>query len=184
MGWLQNAMGERGQRLTVLSVLPKVGANSDLPGGASTMSLQEAVDEIFRLCGEDGEARSVLTFASEQESDPQFTSEEHIALKDLAARLYQSCGEGATVSTILGVINSNDDLFGPTEGAGSPPAGSNDSDGDSSSGPLDVLRRFREAVYRLFGGSVEEEVTPTVLALLVGPARAAGGPDSETAQRD
>ncbi|HXA30765.1 MAG TPA: hypothetical protein VNV87_00800 [Acidimicrobiales bacterium] len=148
------------------------------------MSLQEAVDEIFRLCGEDGEAQAVLTFASEQESDPQFTSEEHIALKDLAARLYQSCGEGATVSTTLGVINPNDELFGPAEGAGSTTAGSDDSSDDSSSGPLDVLRRFREAVYRLFGGSVEEEVTPTVLALLVGPTRAAGSPDSEAAQPD
>jgi hypothetical protein len=58
------------------------------------------------------------------------------------------------------------------------------SNNDSSSGPLDVLRRFREAVYRLFGGSAEEEVTPTVLALLVGPARAAGGADPETPQRD
>jgi hypothetical protein len=148
------------------------------------MSLQEAVDEIFRLCGEDGEARSVLTFASEQESDPQFTSEEHIALKDLAARLYLSCGEGVTVSTTLGVINPNDELFGSAEGAGSPTAGPDDSNDDSSSGPLDVLRRFREAVYRLFGGSVEEEVTPTVLALLVGPARAAGGADAETPQGD
>jgi hypothetical protein len=182
MGWLQNAFGERGQRLTVLSVLPTTGGTTALPDAASSMSLQEAVDEIFRICGEDGEARAVLTFGLGNESDPQFTSEENIALKDLAQRLYRSFGEGATISTTLGVINPDDDLFGPAQIVGSQISGSDDSEDDSSSGPLDALRRFREAVYRLFGGSVEDEVTPTVLALLVGPARTADGPDSETAQ--
>jgi hypothetical protein len=184
MGWLQNAFGESGQRLTVLSVLPKTGGATPLPDAASTMSLQEAVDEIFRICGEDGEARAVLTFAQENESGPEFTSEEHIALKDLAHRLYESFGEGATISTTLGVINTDNDLFGAADAVGSPPSGSDGSDDDSGSGPLDALRRFREAVFRLFGGSVEEEVTPTVLALLVGPARDVDRPDSETAQPD
>jgi hypothetical protein len=181
MGWLQNAFGESGQRLTVLSVLPTTGGTTALPGAASTMSLQEAVDEIFRICGEDGEARAVLTFGLEHESDPEFTSEENISLKDLAQRLYQSFGEGATISTTLGVINPDDDLFGAAEVVVSHVPGSDDAADVSGSGPFDALRRFREAVYRLFGGSVEEEVTPTVLALLVGPARTPDGPDPETA---
>jgi hypothetical protein len=184
MGWLQNALGENGQRLTILSVLPRTDGVSALPDAASTMSLQEAVDEIFRICGEDGEARSVLTFAHGQESDPQFTSEENIALRDLALRLYESFGDGATVSTTLGVLDPNDELFGTAEEAGSLTSGSDNSHDDSSSGPLDALRRFREAVYRLFGGSVEEEVTPTVLALLVGPDRGGDIPDSGRVQRD
>ena len=90
------------------------------PTRRSTMSLQEAVDEIFRICGEDGEARSVLTFAHGQESDPQFTSEENIALRDLALRLYESFGVGPQSRRPWASLTSMMNYSGPLEEAGSP----------------------------------------------------------------
>jgi hypothetical protein len=164
-----NKFGEGGQRLTILSVLPH--ATSSQPGQPAEveLSLREAIDEVFRIAGEDGYAHIVLGLNVRREDDVEFTAEENLSLRELADRLYGSFGADGRSDTVLRVLGPGDDplsTFGPFD----PPS----TDDDSSRGPLAALRRFREAVHRLFGGSAEAGIPPTVLSLLVNPTDPTG----------
>ena len=85
----------------------------------------------------------------------------------LADRLYDSYGSDGRSVFVLRVLGPGDDPLGGE-------------DNETSSGPLDALQHLREAVHRLFGGSVEEGVPPTVLSLLIAqPTTASNPPGSE-----
>ncbi len=167
-----NILGEDGQRLTILSVLPRVPPDPTMRAFDGELSLREAIDELFRIAGEDGQARIVLDVSVRDDDEPQFTTEENLSLRELADRLYGSFGSDGRSSAVLRTLNPGDDPFGQV--TASDPADPAD---DPDRGPLAALRRLREAVHRLFGGSAEEETPPTVLSLLVDPTRTA---DRET----
>jgi len=170
-GW-HNRLGADGQRLTILSLLANAETldGQDVPEGH--LSLQEALDELFRLAGADGSARVVLYLADPGEDDPQFTSEENVALRDLAARLYQAFGDDGQTPCVLRRLSPDEVRVAASSGSDDPEAGD-----DAAHGPLAALGRLREAVYRTFGGSVPADQPPTVLSLLVGPKPSDEHPD-------
>jgi hypothetical protein len=138
------------------------------------MPLSRAVDELLRLGGEDGRAEVVLSVTTDSDG-PDFTSEEHVALREVARRLYHRFGEDGEVLTELSLLGPADDPLDwarmDADGAGPPASGNAGGvDGRPAGGhhPIEALHRFRQAVYRLFGGSVTDGVPPTVLGLLVG----------------
>lgn len=163
-----NSLGEGGQRLTILSVLPRVPLDQTMHVSDSELSLREAIDELFRIAGDDGQARVVLEVSVHGGDEPEFTTEENLSLRELADRLYGPFGSDGQSASVLRVLSPGDDPLG--EFASSRPTST---DNDLDHGPLAALRRFREAVHRLFGGSAEEGVPPTVLSLLVDPTAAA-----------
>jgi hypothetical protein len=165
MGRWHNILGENGQRLTILSLLAHPGGEP--PGALPTgeLTLQQAVDEIFRLAGDDGEAQVVLSVTDE--NDGSFLSEEHVPLQDLVDRLYAAYGDDD--EAVLRFLGPGDDPLSDGRPGDHDEVG--DPDDDLGIGPLATLRRLRETVHQLFGGSAEEGVPPTVLSLLVGPKR-------------
>jgi hypothetical protein len=158
-----NALGEDGQRLTILSVLPRASSNLTGAGQDAELSLREAIDELFRIAGEDGHAGVVLNVTVQGPDGPEFTTEENVSLRDLADRLYGSYGADGGSASYLRVLTPEDDPWGWFN---EPEPASDETDAGRS--PLAALRRLREAVHRLYGGSVDQEVPPTVLSLLVG----------------
>lgn len=157
-----NRLGENGQRLTILSVLPRDPSVDEALRAANELSLRQAIDELFRIAGEDGRADVLMLSASEGADHLDTVIEEQISLRDLADRLYAAFGEDGLARSALRVLGPDDDplaLLGMSE--------ESSADDDKDSGPLAAIRRFREAVYRLFGGSAEQGVPPTVLSLLV-----------------
>ncbi|MGX7678754.1 hypothetical protein ACSMXN_07630 [Jatrophihabitans sp. DSM 45814] len=171
-----NWLGEDGQRLTILSVLPRVALDRSGLDSDTELSLREAIDELFRIAGEDGNAQVVLNVTGGADDDPEFTTEENVSLHDLAERLYGSFGPDGETASFLRILNPDDDPLGlPPTGPASPE--------DTDRSPLATLRRLREAVHRLFGGSVDEGVPPTVLSLLIAPSPAPKpDPPSEAAR--
>lgn len=167
-----NRLGEGGQRLTILSLLPRAGLASGTREPSGALSLREAVEEIFRIGGEDGEARAVLSVTVQGEGETEFTTEENVTLRELAARLYGTFGVDGEAPSFLEVLSPDDDLLDGAGGTGADGGGE---------GPLGALRRLREAVYRMFGGSAEEGIRPTVLSLLVGPDERTRRPDGSAA---
>jgi hypothetical protein len=161
-----NKLGEDGQRLTVLSLLPRSGLDRGPPESWGELSLDQAVGEILRIGGENGAARAVLSVTVQDDGEADFTSEENVALRDLADRLYGVFGRDGQAPTVLRLLRPDDDVLGGTDG----PA-RDVSHERSDEGVLAAVRRLREAVHRLFGGSAEEGIPPTVLSLLVGPRR-------------
>jgi hypothetical protein len=161
-----NSLGEDGQRLTILSVLPLTPLTPAEIQAASELSLGQAIDELFRIVGEDGRARVITLNVMSQGEEPVFLAEEEVSLRDLADRLYGSFGSDGLSSTVLRVLGPDDDPLGwlATIDAGT-------AEDDAGRGPLAALLRFREAVHQLFGGSAEEGIPPTVLSLLCGPTR-------------
>jgi hypothetical protein len=164
MSMWHNKLGEDGQRLTILSLLPRAGLDRAQPEVGGKFSLHQAVEEIFRIGGEDGRARAVLSVTVQNHGEPEFTSEENVALRDLADRLYGAFGPDGQIPTVLRLLGPDDELLAAPDG-GDP----GENGGRLGEGALGALRRFREAVHRLFGGSAEQGVPPTVLSLLVGP---------------
>ena len=159
-----NALGEDGQRLTILSVLPRATPDPAATKLDRELSLREAIDEIFRIAGEDG-AASVVLDVTTAAGEELFSSEENVPLRELAARLYGSFGVDGGSASVLRILEPGDDPFGGLTANGS----SSETEDDGRSGLLAGLRRFREAVHRLFGGSAEEGPPPTILSLLVDP---------------
>ena len=166
MSMWHNKLGEDGQRLTVLSLLPRSGLDRGPPESWGELSLDEAVGEILRIGGENGAARAVLSVTVQDDGEADFTSEENVALRDLADHLYGVFGGDGQAPTVLRLLRPDDDVLGGADG----PAGDVSHD-RSDEGALAAVRRLREAVHRLFGGSAEEGIPPTVLSLLVGPRR-------------
>ena len=162
MATWHNALGEGGQRLTILSLLAPGMPDGEALARDRELSLRDAIDEIFRIAGEDGQASVVLDVTTFGLDGPDFTTEQNVSLKDLAERLYGSFGADGESASVLRILGPGDDpLGGWTSGEASDEADS------SGSGPLAVIRRLREAVHHLFGGSAEAGVPPTVLSLLV-----------------
>jgi len=156
-----NALGEGGQRLTILSLLSPVDLDRAPFDANRELSLREAIDEIFRIAGQDGKANVVLDVTTRDGDGTDFTSEDNVSLQDLAARLYGSLGADGESASMLRILRPGDDPLGEF---------SDVEDGETS--PLGALRRFREAVHHLFGGSAEAGTPPTVLSLLVDPTTA------------
>jgi hypothetical protein len=75
---------------------------------------------------------------------------------------------------VLRRLSPDDGLFASAVESGT--GGSESSDGTLRR-LLASLRRLREAVFRMFGGSAEADQPPTVLSLLVGPKQADRYPD-------
>jgi hypothetical protein len=147
---LHNRFGEKGQRLTILSLLgeqPRQGA----------MPLSEAIDELYRIGGPEGTARIVVELHVEGEDRADCTVEENVSLKALAQTFYEAFGESGDAQATLHVLDADEDPL---------PDGTDV--GRSRPHPIEAIRRFREAVSRLFGGSADEGQPPTVLSLLVG----------------
>ena len=163
-----NKFGEGGQRLTILSLLP--GASPEQTGQPSEveLSLREAIDELIRVAGEGGNLRTVLGLSVRENEELEFTAEENLPVQELADRLYAAFGADGQSGAVLRVLGPGDDPLVKFD-LSAPP----NPDQDSSRGPLAALRRFREAVHRLFGGSADAGVPPTVLSLLVNPTDAA-----------
>jgi hypothetical protein len=161
-----NALGEGGQRLTILSILSPAAPNPAALEFDRELSLREAIDEIFRLAGDDGKASVVLNVTTIGRDEPDFTTEQDVPLRELAERLYGSFGSDGASASVLRILRPGDDPFG-----GSADGSPGDTD-DSGGGPLAAIRRLREAVHRLFGGSADQGFPPTVLSLLVGPPAA------------
>ena len=160
-----NALGEDGQRLTILSVLPRSAPDPAAVKLDRELSLREAIDEIFRIAGEDGAATVVLDVTTSV-GDELFSSEENVPLRELADRLYGSFGADGESASVLRILEPGDDPFGGLTANGSP----GEAEDDARTGLLAGLRRFREAVHRLFGGSAEDGPPPTILSLLVDPS--------------
>ncbi len=163
MGKWHNALGEGGQRLTILSILSPAAPDPAAIEVDRELSLREAIDEIFRLAGDDGRASVVLNVTTIGRDEPDFTTEQDVPLRELAERLYGSFGSDGASASVLRILKPGDDPFG-----GPSVDGSSDDTDDSGSGPLAAIRRLREAVHRLFGGSADQGFPPTVLSLLVG----------------
>ncbi len=168
-----NKLGEGGQRLTILSVLARVPLADTQQRSDAEVSLQQAIDELFRIAGEDGHARTVLDVRLQDGLEPEFTTEENLSVRELADRIYESYGADGQSTSVLRVLGPDDDPFAQF-------APAEPSNTDPERGPLAALRRLREAVHRLFGGSAEEGIPPTVLSLLVAakPAAATQPPDT------
>ncbi len=164
MSKTHNRFGENGRRLTILSVLPRAPVIQP----DRELTLRAAIEEVFRIAGADGHAQVVLDMTIHDDL-PEFTTEQNVGLRELSERLYALGADGQ--SAVLRVLHPDDDPFGDytTSLVG-------DGADDSEGGPLAALRRFREAVHRLFGGSAEADIPPTVLSLLVGPALGATTP--------
>jgi hypothetical protein len=164
-----NALGEDGQRLTILSVLPRTNHDPKALELGREISLREAIDELFRIAGEDGHANVVLDVRTIGRDEPDFTTEQNVPLRELAERLYGSFGTDGESASVLRILSPGDDPFGGIGEKGS----ASDTE-DAETGPLAALRRLREAVHRLFGGSVEQGPPPTVLSLLIEPSAGHG----------
>jgi hypothetical protein len=166
MSTWHNRFGEKGQRLTILSLLAPMPVDLNSLDLDAEMSLREAIDELFRIGGQDGAAQLVLDVIGKGSDAPDFSVEENVSLRELADRLcgaYGSDGDSAS----LRMLKPGDELFdewAALESGDSP--GDDEANGQAGFSPL---RRFRETVHRLFGGSAEQGVPPTVVGLLVGP---------------
>jgi hypothetical protein len=158
-------LGEDGQRLTILSVLPRVPPDVRTEVADAELSLREAIDQLFRIAGEDGQARVVLDVRVRADDQPEFTTEQNLSLRELADRLYGSFGSEGQATAVLRTLSPDDELFGQITAPDQTGA-------EDDRGPLAALRRLREAAHRLFGGSAEEGTPPTVLSLLVNPTPA------------
>jgi hypothetical protein len=101
-----NILGENGQRLTILSVLPRVAPDLE---SQVELSLREAIDELFRIAGEDGHARVVLDVRVHGDDEPQLTTEENLSLRELADRLYRSFGPDGDSVAVLRTLGPGDD---------------------------------------------------------------------------
>ncbi len=168
MSTWHNRFGEDGQRLTILSLLPRVPLGHTHSAEDSELSLREAIDELFRIAGEDGNAQVVLNVTVDGGEEPDFTTEENVSLRDLAARLYGSFGADGETASFLRILSPDEDPLGEP--------GTLEPTGPEQTGrALAGLRRLRETVHHLFGGSVEDGVPPTVLSLLVDPNAATKG---------
>ena len=169
-----NRFGESGERLTILSLLPRVPFDPELFAlfdSDSEHSLREAVDEIFRIGGADGEARFVLDVTGADDDGPTFSIQEHVSLRELAERLYAAYDGDQKYHSVLRILGPADDPIGETSESAT--GGDDTEEARPGSGPLSALRRFRDAVHRLFGGSAEQGLPPTVLSLLCAPNIAA-----------
>lgn len=166
-------LGEDGERLTILSVLPRVELSDAELLAARELPLREAIDELFRIAGDDEQAMVVVLRPSDAASGVAEPTVEQISLRDLADRLYGSFGHDGETPSRLRILGPDDDplgaidVTGDADGADGAHADGAVEPDDADSGVLGALRRFREAVHRLFGGSAEQGAPPTVLSLLV-----------------
>lgn len=163
-GW-HNALGEDGQCLTILSVLPRSTPDARVPDLDRELSLREAINEIFRIAGEDGHARVLLDVTTLGRDEPDFTTEQNVPLRELAERLYGTFGSDGKSASKLRILKPDDDPLSFVA------SGSTDTQ-EAESGPIAALRRLRDAVHRLFGSLAGEGPRPTILRLLVAPSPA------------
>ena len=184
-----NKFGENGQRLTILSVLPRAEPAATDLGPRRELSLHQAIEVLYGIAGEDGAAGSLLSVTIGSDEEAEFTTEENVPIRDVAMQLYMTFGPDGDAPTILRVLGPDDDPFDVGEESDSEVAEAPSDVGlvrsavdsavdaavETADGLLSPLRRLREAVHQLFGGSAEEGIPPTVLSLLVAPEDHNGG---------
>ena len=106
-----NAGGERGQMLTILSVLPTThdaeAARRELEGH-DPLPLRSAVERLVHVSGADGEARHVVSVTKARDGLRHFRSEEHVAVRELVQRWYLRADGDADAVTILSVLQPSD----------------------------------------------------------------------------
>ncbi len=184
-----NRFGENGQRLTILSLLARADPDASDPAPGGDLSLDQALQALYRIAGEDAAAGVLLSVTIRGDEGAEFTSQENVPLRELATQLYATFGPEGKAPTVLRVLGPDDDPFDvgaapdaevaeETSDAGPVRAtvdSALDTAHDTADAALSPLRRLREAVHQLFGGSAEEGIPPTVLSLLVAPEDRNGG---------
>ncbi len=158
---LHNILGEDGEVLTIVSLLkpPEASRLAEKPLGE--MTLQEAIERIYEIAGEDGRANLVLSLrrAFDDPASDAFTSDEDVAVADLSTELYRSVNDKRDARVVLRKLTVADE---PEMGD------EDDDDGEGGPGPIrEAIHGFIEALRRLFNIAGEEGAPLTILSLLV-----------------
>ncbi len=158
---LHNILGDDGEVLTILSLLQA----PDRPDGAADkplgdMTLQEAIQRIYDIAGQEGRAQLVLSLRRSlgDASTDAFTTDQDVDVADLSAELLQLAGQDANAPVVLRRMTVADE---PDDD------GSEDQGDDGTGGFRDALHRFVQALRSLFNAAGEDGEQLTILSLLV-----------------
>ena len=153
---LHNILGEDGEVLTILSLLQPAETAADKPLGE--MSLQEAIQRIYDIAGDEGRAQLVLSLRRTlgDAATDAFTSDEDVTVADLSGELLELADADSRV--VLRRLTVADQ----------PADDEIETDEDSAGGGFrDALHRFIAALRHLFNIAGEDGQQLTILSLLV-----------------
>jgi hypothetical protein len=149
---LHNMLGEKGQALTVLSLLE--GPDYVASGETVSGSLRDVSDRLRQMAGgDDTELVSMYSVYPNEGGALEFLALELVPLRQAIQRINEINGRGGNgdVPTVLSVLDRQDEL--------------DDSDG---AGP-GAIGRLRDALRSLFNRAGENGQSLTVLSLLSEP---------------
>jgi hypothetical protein len=141
---LHNRLGEHGEALTVLSLLQgePLLLHEDAAG-----TLGDISQRLRDLVGDDTEVVAMYSVVPGADGDSQFSSLEHVPLREAMARLHQVAGGGDDALTVLSVLDQTTEF--------------------DDSGPVSqAFSSLREALRGLFNRAGENGQQLTVLSLL------------------
>ena len=150
---LHHILGEDGEVLTIMSLLQPAQRATDQPLGE--MTLQEAIQRIYDIAGDEGRAQLVLSLRRTLTTDA-FSTEEDVTVSALSDQLLQLAGENPDVPVVLSCMTQDDE-----------PVDDDDEDDDDNGGFVDALHRFAQALRNLFNAGGDDGEPLTVLSLLV-----------------
>jgi len=176
---LHNLLGEDGDVLTVLSLLPKRSpedaaeavrvALSRLDESVVEVPLYEAAAWLYLVAGEDGRVPRSLSLVRSPGAPAELIANEDSPVKQVVERMYAIAHDNADAPTRISIVTVDDD------GAGEDPPPDDDSDQGRSL--ANVVRRFVDAVRGLFNIAGEDGEPLTVVSLLVRRPPPDGAPD-------
>ncbi len=162
---LHNKLGEKGQALTVLSLLegPDFVGSEDLSG-----SLRDVTQRLRDMAGGDeAELVSMYSVYPNEGGSLEFLALELVPLRQAIQRINQINGGSDDTRTVLRVLDGSEEEqeWEASENAG-PGAGS----GSEGDGPVgQAMIHLRDAMRSLFNRAGERGETLTVLSLLSEP---------------
>lgn len=165
---LHNILGEDGEQLTILSLLkPPDSPAAETPLGE--MTLQEAIQRIYDIAGDEGRAQLVLSLRRTfgDAATDAFTTDQDVTVAALSSELLQLAGQDTPV--VLRRLTVDDE---PDDD------GSEDQGADPTGGFRDALHRFVQALRNLFNAAGDDGEQLTILSLLVRqPPASEGDPE-------
>ena len=166
---LHNLLGEDGDVLTVLSLLPKKSpedaaeavraALSRLDESVIEVPLYEAAAWLYLVAGEDGRVPRSLSLVRSPEGPAELIANEDSPVKEVVERMYAIAHDNSEAPTRISIVTVDDD------GAADDPPPDDDSDGGHSL--AGVVHRFVDAVRGLFNIAGEDGEPLTIVSLLV-----------------
>jgi hypothetical protein len=167
MASLHNVGVERGEALTILSLLPRREAPADAGIGGGERTLDDAVQRLQEIGGEDAQAHHVVSVHKAVDGVRHFLTEDHVPLRELVRRWYLQADDDGRAVTILSLLQPTADH----EHALADPVPA-----DGAHGFFDNLVEFFLGLFRLGG---ERHGSITVERVLEPPSAAPDNDDDE-----